>query len=582
MVVTQVATDQQAAVQQHQAQTAAATVIQPHVPSDLEFIQAKIQDMSPVDVWNLVRMKILPYFTPWDYVCDRTRVMGSKFTINGNPGENSSSSVAKLKFLLHEMNGLAEELSLLVAGCCDTIEENVETTAAPIGQQTEQQSKEGQSESHQEEPKDLLEKSVTDEPQKPVENGMTSQDTKDSSSKDDTAQKAENVLTADAAELSNNSEVNQPKDQPVDQPVDQPAVQESKDKVTAETKENDSPNLVPVDKALKNMLGNNRLSKLKPRDLNLMAVQYQSLFEDYDGPAINIKLESESVEIECNPYSYNNSMKKRVMKIKGKEKRLRGPPYRCSICTKSFPNRNRYNYHLKKTGACPGSPVDPKPHKYVGNRYYCIHRDCLPEGQDINVDVHPQYTNRTQYWKHFAEAHGATVEQSYTCTYCSESFPLKEMHDYHIKNKHERSHTCDYCGNRFSERRTLVKHVRCHTGEKPYACDQCDFRCSSSSSLCQHKRRRHDPAETGRKHICEQCGKGFYTRDNLKEHIATHSNAKMFSCYICGKGLKNDSCYRRHMVCVHGLKHTCDLCGKDFSSPVGLKHHRRGAHGILF
>ena len=77
-------------------------------------------------------------------------------------------------------------------------------------------------------------------------------------------------------------------------------------------------------------------------------------------------------------------------------------------------------------------------------------------------------------------------------------------------------HTCGYCGNRFPERRTLVKHERCHTGEKPYACDSCDFRCSSSSSLCQHKRRRHDPTESGRKHICEQCGKGFYTRDNLK------------------------------------------------------------------
>ena len=74
----------------------------------------------------------------------------------------------------------------------------------------------------------------------------------------------------------------------------------------------------------------------------------------------------------------------------------------------------------------------------------------------------------------------------------------------------------------------------------------------------------------------------FQLNHFTQEHIATHSNAKMFSCYICGKGLKNDSCYRRHMVCVHGLKHTCDLCGKDFSSPVGLKHHRRGAHGILF
>ena len=102
-------------------------------------------------------------------------------------------------------------------------------------------------------------------------------------------------------------------------------------------------------------------------------------------------------------------MKKRALKLgtaaaaggkSGKaEKRLRGPPYRCAVCTKSFPNRNRYNYHLKKTGACPGTPVDPKPHKYVGNRYYCIHKDCLPEGQDINVDVHPQYTNRTQVYE---------------------------------------------------------------------------------------------------------------------------------------------------------------------------------------
>jgi len=45
----------------------------------------------------------------------------------------------------------------------------------------------------------------------------------------------------------------------------------------------------------------------------------------------------------------------------------------------------------------------------------------------------------------------------------------------------------------------------------------------------------------------------------------------MFSCCICGEGLKNDSCYCQHMVCIHILKHTCDLCGKDFSSPMGLK-----------
>ena len=91
-----------------------------------------LPDMNPVDVWNLVRMKILPYFTPWDYVCDRTRVMGTKFSnpgAGGNPESGATtSSVAKLKFLLQEMNDLAEELSLLVVGCCDTIEDAIEPT----------------------------------------------------------------------------------------------------------------------------------------------------------------------------------------------------------------------------------------------------------------------------------------------------------------------------------------------------------------------------------------------------------------------------------------------------------------------
>ena len=35
--------------------------------------------------------------------------------------------MAKLKFLLREMNDLAEELSLLVVGCCDTVEDHPET-----------------------------------------------------------------------------------------------------------------------------------------------------------------------------------------------------------------------------------------------------------------------------------------------------------------------------------------------------------------------------------------------------------------------------------------------------------------------
>merc|ERR1711997_1363537 len=93
-------------------------------PSDAEFemLQTRIQSMDPILVWNLVRIKILPNFSPWDFLCDRTRLCGPKH--GQSSGNKLPTSVAKLKFLLQEMNDLAEELSHLVDNCCDTIDDS--------------------------------------------------------------------------------------------------------------------------------------------------------------------------------------------------------------------------------------------------------------------------------------------------------------------------------------------------------------------------------------------------------------------------------------------------------------------------
>ena len=85
-----------------------------------------------------------------------------------------------------------------------------------------------------------------------------------------------------------------------------------------------------------------------------------------------------------------------------------------------------------------------------------------------------------------------------------------------------------------------VKNKIWFLGEKPFKCDHCDFRCSRSSSLRTHERRRHgvglqqlpdgtgneDPPNgltsgsanltSGRSHVCEVCGKAFFTKQTLQ------------------------------------------------------------------
>ena len=54
------------------------------------------------------------------------------------------------------------------------------------------------------------------------------------------------------------------------------------------------------------------------------------------------------------------------------------------------------------------------------------------------------------------------------------------------------SHHCVYCNKFFVENWTLKRHMRVHTGEKPYECELCGFRCTQKSNLANHKWNRHE------------------------------------------------------------------------------------------
>ncbi|KAK8737540.1 hypothetical protein OTU49_004531 [Cherax quadricarinatus] len=55
---------------------------------------------------------------------------------------------------------------------------------------------------------------------------------------------------------------------------------------------------------------------------------------------------------------------------------------------------------------------------------------------------------------------------------------------------------CQTCHKSFAYRKDLEKHVRTHTGERPYPCHYCTYRFADRSSLVKHRRRHHPAAST--------------------------------------------------------------------------------------
>lgn len=109
-------------------------------------------------------------------------------------------------------------------------------------------------------------------------------------------------------------------------------------------------------------------------------------------------------------------------------------------------------------------------------------------------------------------------------SYVNDVGQITENHKVSIETelKNKRRFQCIYCGSKFVRSTHLQRHLRIHTGAKPYVCPVCRKRFSRSEYKSVHVlRHRRD-----RVHYCCVCGKAYFDLTRFAYHCSTHDDSE--------------------------------------------------------